>query len=239
MRMLWRATDGVPDSDDRVCINSLGRSRPYFVRRSSLTLRTEFHNVAGGRWLAGLPSNPEELEMKFNMWMAALLLGTACLTPSLSRAAAAEAAIKADNNADFTAVVAAVKAEMVAGGRYEFVSSSERNKIDTSLTEMQSFFDKFGTVAAMDKDSKFQLYVEQEDVNAILTRRDDRRMVCTSERPMGSLISKRTCRTYGAVERDRRNAQEEMIRRARPGYVGDSKNPAMLRAQTLSAGAQH
>ena len=177
--------------------------------------------------------------MKFNMWMAGLLLGTVCLAPGLSRAGAAEAAIKADNKADFTAVVAAVKGEMVPGGRYEFVSGSERSAIDTSLTKMQSFFDKFGTVASMDKDTKFQLYVEQEDVNAILTRRDDRRLVCKSERPIGSLIPKRTCRTYGAVERDRQNAQEEMIRKARPGYVGDSKNPAMMRAQTLSQGAQH
>ena len=177
--------------------------------------------------------------MKFNMWMVALLLGTACLAPSLSRAAAAEAAIKADNKADFTAVVAAVKAQMVPGGRYEFVSSPERNKIDTSLTEMQSFFDQFETVAAMDKDTKFQLYVDQEDVNAILTRRDDRRMVCTSERPMGSLIPKRTCRTYGAVERDRRNAQEEMIRTARPGYSGDIKDPAMLRLEAQNRAGQH
>ena len=177
--------------------------------------------------------------MKFNMWLAGLLLGAVCLAPGLSRAGAAEAAIKADNKADFTAVADAVKAEMVPGGRYEFVSGSERNTINTSLTEMQSFFDKFGTVAAMDKNAKFQLYVDQEDVNAILTRRDDRRMVCTSERPMGSMIPKRTCRTYGAVERDRRNSQEEMIRSARPGYVGDRADPAKLRLEAQNRAGQH
>lgn len=172
--------------------------------------------------------------MKFKMWMAGLLLGAVCLAPGLSRARAAEAAIKADNKADFTAVVADVKAKMIPGGRYEFVSRSERSTIDTSLAEMQSFFDKFGTVAAMDKDTKFQLYVDQEDVNAILTRRDDRRMICKSERPMGSLIPKRTCRTYGAVERDRQFTQEEMIRSARPGYTGDTKNATMLRVQAMA-----
>lgn len=172
--------------------------------------------------------------MKFNMWMTGLLLGTGCLAPGLSSARGAEAAIKAGNKADFTAVVKAVKEEMVPGGRYEFVSGSERKTIDTSLAEMQSLFDKFGTVAAMDKDAKFQLFVDQEDVNAILTQRDDRRMICTSERPMGSLIPKRTCRTYGAIQRDRLFSQEEMIRSARPGYTGETLDATKLRVEAMA-----
>lgn len=177
--------------------------------------------------------------MKFNMWMAGLLLGTVCLTLGLSQASAAEAAVKADNKADFAAVVAAVKAEMIPGGRYEFVSGSERSKIGANLAEMQSFFDKFATVAAMDKDTKFQLYVDQEDVNAILTRRDGRRMICKSERPMGSLIPKRTCRTYAAIERDRQFTQEEMIRSARPGFTGQTANSLGLRVNAQANRSGH
>ena len=181
--------------------------------------------------------------MTFNLWMAGLLLGTVCLAPSLSHAGAAEAATKADkkadNKADFTAVVAEVKAEMVPGGRYGFVSASERSTVDASLTQMQSLFGKFGTVAAMDQDAKLRLYEDQQSVNAILIRRDDRRVVCTVERPTDSLIRKRICRTYGVVERNRLKKQKEMNRIARSGYVSDNKKPAMLRPKAQNRAGQH
>ncbi len=177
--------------------------------------------------------------MRFNMWVAGLLLGTACLAPSLSHAGVEKAAIKADNKAEFADVVAAVKGEMVPGGRYEFVSSTERKTIDTNLAEMQSLFDKFETVAAMDKEAKFQLYVDQENVNAILTHRDDRRLICQSERPIGSLIPKRTCRTYGAIEHGRQNAQQEMMRSARPGFIGYDANPSAAQTRTVLGPGQH
>lgn len=164
--------------------------------------------------------------MKMHIWLAGMVLGLALFPWGTACASKAQPVVKADTKADFTAVVAAVKREMVPGGRYEFVSSSERQTIDASLGEMQSLFDRFETVAEMDKDAKFQLYVDQENVNAILTHRDDRRMVCKSERPIGSLLPKRTCRTYGEVERGRQYTQEEMIRRARPGFVNGGGNPS-------------
>lgn len=164
--------------------------------------------------------------MKIHICLAGMLLGLALFPWGMARASKVQPAVKADTKTDFMTVVAAVKEEMVPGGRYEFVSSSERQTIDTSLGEMQSLFDRFETVSAMDKDAKFQLYVDQENVNAILTHRDDRRLVCRSERPIGSLLPKRTCRTYGEVERNRQFTQEEMIRRARPGFVNGGANPS-------------
>ena len=163
--------------------------------------------------------------MRVMVWVLGLLLGAACLAPGVSRASASKGAIKAENQTDFAAVVAAVKKEMVPGGRYEFVSSSERKTIDANLAEMRSQFDQFGTVAAMDKDTKFQLYVDQENVNAILTHRDDRRIICKSELPLGSLLPKRTCRSYGLIERERHKSQELMIRIARPGYMDGAGPP--------------
>lgn len=162
--------------------------------------------------------------MKTQIWLAGMVLGLALVPWGAACASNVQPAVKAETKADFTAVVGAVKKEMVPGGRYEFVSSSERQTIDANLGEMQSLFDRFETVAAMDKDAKFQLYVDQENVNAILTHRDDRRLVCKSERPIGSLLPKRTCRTYGEVERNRQFTQEEMIRRARPGFVNGGGN---------------
>jgi uncharacterized protein YlbG (UPF0298 family) len=145
--------------------------------------------------------------MKMHVWLAGMVLGLMSFPWGAACASKVQPVVKAETTADFTAVVAAVKKEMVPGGRYEFVSSSERQTINAGLGEMQSLFDRFGTVAAMDKDAKFQLYVDQENVDAILTHRDDRRLVCKSERPIGSLLTKRTCRTYGEIERDRQFTQ--------------------------------
>lgn len=163
--------------------------------------------------------------MQLRIWMLGILLGAAWIAPGFAVANNSKPQVKADTKAEFGNVVAAVKREMVPGGRYEFVDSSERKTIDANLAEMQSLFDQFGTVSAMDKDAKFKLYVNQENVDAILTRRDDRRLICKSERPMGSLIPKRTCRTYGAIQRDRQNSQEFMQQQARPGYVSGAYAP--------------
>jgi len=65
---------------------------------------------------------------------------------------------------------------------------------------MQSLLNKSGTVARMDYDKRIQLYNDQEVVNAILTRRDDERLVCESSPPLGSHSPRISCRTYRDME---------------------------------------
>lgn len=157
--------------------------------------------------------------MYHRIWLLLLLLLMALLPLGAASASAAKPSVKADNKADFTAVSAAVQKEMVPGGRYEFLDSSEHDTVTKRLSDMQALFDKYDTVAQMDSNKRAQLLTDQEDVNAILTRRDDRRMVCKSERPMGSLIPQQACRTYGEIERGHRSSQQFMQQEARPGYT--------------------
>jgi hypothetical protein len=157
--------------------------------------------------------------MKFKAWLIGMALCMTLLPLSAVYAASTEATVKASNKADFTDVVAAVQQEMKPGGRYEFVDDTERATINTKLGNMQSLFDKYPDVAQMNQDAKVQLFSDQETVNAILTHRDDRRMVCKSERPLGSLLPKRTCRTYGEIERNLQNSQQFMEQQARPGVT--------------------
>ena len=154
---------------------------------------------------------------KFCFIASALLI--ALLPLGAASASATKPAVKVDNKADFAAVSAAVQNEMVPGGRYEFVDSTEHATVTKNLGDMQALFDTYGTVEQMDSAKRAQLLTDQEDVNAILTRRDDRRMVCKSERPIGSLLPRQTCRTYGEIERARRGTQQFMQQEARPGYV--------------------
>jgi hypothetical protein len=154
--------------------------------------------------------------MKFKkMRLAGMVLGAMLLPIGAVCANTIEPAVKADNKAAFTEVMGTVQQQLVPGGRYEFVDSTERAEVDAKLNDMKALFDQYGTVAQMDSSSKARLFTDQEDVNAILTRRDDRRVICKSERPIGSLLPKRTCRTYGEIERERNDSQKFMRDEAR------------------------
>lgn len=152
-------------------------------------------------------------------WIMLVVLTMALLPLGAAIASTPKPDVKADNKAAFTAVSSAVQDEMRPGGRYEFLDSAEHDIVIKRLSDMQALFDSYGTVAQMDSNKRAQLLTDQEDVNAILTRRDDRRIICKSERPIGSLIPQRACRTYGESERARRSSQEFMQEQARPGYV--------------------
>lgn len=171
--------------------------------------------------------------MKSTIGLVGMVLGIVLLPLGTVYASKIEPAVKADTKDAFNAVAAQVRKEMVPGGRYEFIQPAERNTVDTGLTDMQALFDKYGTVAGMDKDAKFKLYLDQENVNAILTRRDDRRIICKSERPMGSLLPKSTCRTYGEIERGRQYSQQFMGEQAIPGFMSGGANPSAKAGQPI------
>ena len=146
--------------------------------------------------------------MRMRLWLVGVVAGAALLQASAVCAYKTEVIVKAQNKSDFTAVMAAVHQQMQPGGRYEFVNHVDRDKLGASFADMQSLFDKYGTVAQMDQQGKVQLFNEQEAVNAILTHNDDKRLVCESIAPIGSHIPRTTCRTYREIEMGRRNAQE-------------------------------
>lgn len=155
--------------------------------------------------------------MKFKFSLVAMALAT-FLLPLAVYASKTETVVKAQDKDDFAAVVAAVHKQMAPGGHWEYVDATERSEINAKFNDMQWLFDKYGSVDKMDEGSKARLYSDQEGVNSILTQRDSRRLICKSENPIGSIIPKRTCRTYGAIQKDRDNAQQFMQQQARPGY---------------------
>ena len=154
--------------------------------------------------------------MTFKFWRVVAIVGMALLPLAAAYASKEETVVKAQNKTDFDAMVSAVQQQMAPGGHWEFVNNIERQQIDAGFADMKSLFAKYGTVDQMDSDAKAKLYADQEDINGILTRRDSRKLVCKSERPIGSLLPKRTCRTYGDIQRNRDNSQQFMQQQARP-----------------------
>ena len=145
--------------------------------------------------------------MKLTTWQIGIALALAIggtLQVEVAQASKTETILKADNATEFSAVAINVHKEMLPGGRFEFVDDKERDTVSTRLLDMQSLFDKHGTVAQMDMNTKVQLFNDQEAVNAILTHRDDERLVCENVAPLGSHIPRTSCVTYREAEQRRR-----------------------------------
>jgi hypothetical protein len=107
-----------------------------------------------------------------------------------------EKALNADTREKFEVVVENVRKDMEKGGRYEYVQPKERVQIDQNLTAMTALFDQYGSISAMNQDTKIKLFNAQEVVNSILTKRDRDRVICKNEAPVGSHIPVTSCHTY-------------------------------------------
>ncbi|TAN06200.1 MAG: hypothetical protein EPN36_04575 [Rhodanobacteraceae bacterium] len=118
--------------------------------------------------------------------------------------------VKADNKADFEAVVAAIHKQMEPGGRWQYVDKGERATIDGSFSDMSKLFDQYGSVDKMDQAAKVRLLADQSTVNAILTKKDGDRLICQSQIPVGSHLPVKTCKTYAQIQAEQRNAQETL-----------------------------
>lgn len=149
--------------------------------------------------------------MKLNTWKIAALALSALLPVGQAFAVKTETIVRADNKDTFAIVVQAVQQEMQPGGRYGYIDKQEAAEVNRGLAYMQSVLDRYGTVAQMDPKAKIDLFNRQEMVNAILTRRDNKRLICESSPPLGSHIPRTTCRTYGAMEAERRATKDVMI----------------------------
>ena len=148
--------------------------------------------------------------MALKTWLTGVAMCLALLQVGLARATKTEKIVKADNRADFSGMVTKVQQDMQPGGRYGFIDDKERDSVNQGLAYMQSLFDKYDTVGAMSPAAKIDLFNHQEVVNAILTKRDNERLVCESVAPVGSHIPRTTCRTYGLIEQERRDTQNAM-----------------------------
>lgn len=144
--------------------------------------------------------------MKTMAWMVAMAMGMMLQTAGV-HASGNEAIVKAQTKADFAVIAGEVQKQLQPGGRFEFATAKERAEINANIADMQSLYDKFGSVAAMDQSSKLKLFNDQEALNATLTRRDDKRLVCEHVAPLGSNIPRTTCRTYGQMELEQRDTQ--------------------------------
>jgi hypothetical protein len=147
-----------------------------------------------------------------NLLRAALVVAALFLTATLGVAKENyhETNFNADTPEKFKAVADDVRKEMEAGGRYDQVKAKERVTIEQALTDMEGLIQATGGVANMKQDDKVKLFNDQETVNAILTKRDNDRVICEDKPKLGSHVRTTSCHTYGQEEEARRGSQDTM-----------------------------
>lgn len=145
-------------------------------------------------------------------FIVALSIAMLCVRP-LSAKETAEPAVNANTKDSFDAVSVWVRKEMTPTGRYSYVSAGERVTINAKFEEMGDLYSKTPDIAQMTGAQKLQMFNDQQQINAILAKRDNDRLVCKSEVPVGSHIPVKSCETAGVIEARRRNDHEYLQRR--------------------------
>ena len=144
------------------------------------------------------------------MRFVAAFIVAAWVLPAVAATDKPEPAVNADTKETFATVSEWVHKEMGTGGRYAHVSASERSAVDAKLAEMGTLLDKHGSVAQMNDADKTLMFNNQEQVNAILAKRDGDRLICKSVAPIGSHIPVKTCKTARQMEQDQKDVRQFM-----------------------------
>src|SRR5579859_2624926 len=137
--------------------------------------------------------------MKRKYWLPVAVAMMLVLQVASVQAKETKPDVKANTKDEFAAVADHVRQQMSPGGRFDSLNKGDQDTVGRDLTAMESMYDKFGNVDAMDQATKVDLYNKQSEVNGLLTRHDADREVCEQVKPMGSNIPKTVCRTQRQI----------------------------------------
>jgi len=148
--------------------------------------------------------------MKRKYWLPVMAAMMLVLQVASVHAKETKPDVKANTKDEFAAVADHVRQQMAPGGRFESVNKNDQETVNRDLGSMESLYDRFGTVDAMDQASKISLYNNQSEVNSILTRNDANREICEQVKPMGSNIPKTVCKTKRQIDMENDQSQRQM-----------------------------
>ena len=156
----------------------------------------------------------------------AILVGILALPPGVGAAQQKSWQFAVDTPEEFSVAAAALRLEMEPEGRYAEASAADRAAVERDLALMQRLIESRGTAGQLPERQQVELANAQERVNAILTRNDGDRMVCTYERRTGSNFKEKICATARARDHARKDAREGMrdlmLRSPSPAKPADS-----------------
>jgi len=125
--------------------------------------------------------------------------------------------------ANFDALAKAIAFELEPGGRFEFVLPEERSTIAVALDRMRKLLDGKGSITELRETEKVALINAQEEINAILTRRDSERLICARRELPGSHRKISVCETYGE-QQARKNNMKDQTRDLQKKFLPEEEN---------------
>ncbi len=148
------------------------------------------------------------MNKRLGQTIAFLLVQILCMGVAAASGGVIAKPIMADTPEKFAEVAANIKAEFKAGGRYEFLNSSNRERVAADLDTMEKLLQKSGSVDALNQQDKLTLMNTQEYVNGLLAKSDRNRLVCERTAHMGSNIPTTSCKTVAEIERQRKQGSQ-------------------------------
>jgi ribonuclease D len=109
---------------------------------------------------------------------------------------------------NFNAQSDRVRRDMQPNGRYGRISAKDRQTVETDLDRIKTLLTERGSSAALRDAEQTEIINAQEEINALLTRNDSERLVCTLERRTGSKMLQKTCMTVADRDELRRKTQD-------------------------------
>lgn len=151
---------------------------------------------------------------RFMMLAAALaLVPCAAFVPAAHAAPAAAKPLVAQTLNSFEQDSARIRKEMQPGGKYGYISNSERSRVEDRLADMQKLLTAHSSAVDMRPSDKVALLNAQEEINGILDHNDNNRLVCEHVAPVGSHRPITTCHTYAEIMAQHERTQHDMERR--------------------------
>ncbi|MBO9664623.1 hypothetical protein [Dokdonella sp.] len=158
-----------------------------------------------------------------SLGLAVALIACGFASTAVAKRGEAAWTFKADTPAAFAEQATKVREGMRPSGPYAGISASDRRVVESELDKIGALLERKGSASALSDGEQVELANAQERVNAILTRNDGDRLVCTYERRSGSNFKYKNCMTASERERTRQKSQEGMDRLTRQQPVPDLK----------------
>lgn len=133
------------------------------------------------------------------------------LVATASWASDSKPSLSANDYAGFQAQSQVIRRDLNEGKLYSELDQKQRGEVTAALDRIDAALQSHGNVAALPEETKLRVFNDQELVNTILTKgRDDSRLLCTRETPVGSHRPVNSCKTVAERRRDRERSQDTM-----------------------------
>ena len=113
--------------------------------------------------------------------------------------------------AGFQAQSVVIRRDLAEGKLYSELDARQRDEVLAALDRIDVALGAKGNVASLPENTKLRVFNDQELVNAMLTKgREDSRLLCSRETPVGSHRPVTSCETVAERRRNRDRSQDTM-----------------------------